>query len=82
MRHVELDAVEAALARALGRVAVGVDDGVDVVRAQHVDRLPPPGARDLQEVDDLGHDAPGPRVVASLRQIGEPRLVLVGTDAK
>ena len=42
--------------------AVRVDDGVDVVGREHVDRLPPARARDLEEVDDLRDDlAPAPR---------------------
>ena len=82
VRHVELDAVEPARARPHGRGAVGIDDVVDVLRAEHVDRLPPAAPRDLQEVDDLRDHLPRPRVVAQLRELGEPRHELVRRDAQ
>jgi hypothetical protein len=82
VRHVQLDPVEAALASAHRGLAVRVDDPLDVVRRQHVDRLPPARARDLEEVDDLRDHAAGAGVVAPLAEIGQTRLELVGADAK
>jgi hypothetical protein len=82
VRHVELDPVEPALARPHRRLTVRLDDGVDVVGREHVDRLPPAGARDLEEVDDLRDDPPWTRVVASLAEVGQAGLELVGRDAK
>ena len=74
VRHVELDAVEAALARAQGGAAIRVDDAVELLEREHVHGLTPAGAGDLQEVDDLRDDLAGPGVVTALGEIGEAGL--------
>ena len=80
VRHVELDAVEAALTSAHGGGAVGVDDRVDLLEREHVDGLAPAGARDLEEVDDLRDDLARARVVDARAEVGEARLELVRRD--
>jgi len=80
--HVQLDGVEARLADASGGVAIGRDDLVDLSAREVLHLLPPAGARDLEEMDDLRGHPGGGAGVHSVHQAAQAGHVLAVAGAQ